>query len=154
MNMRNLVIVAATMTLFGTAGALTPLPDESLDFFAGEWAGAGEQGAYCYLNLDARGRGWVLIDAGAGDWLGARIHWNNKHQALLIEKITPLRTSTELRIMPLDGFSLANGFNQSLRLAWERHSSGCQLQKVAASADHLAQARSTLKRLRRSNDAR
>lgn len=154
MNMRYLAIVAVTLALLRTAGALTPLPDESLGFFAGEWAGAGEQGAYCYLNLDGRGRGWVLIDAGAGDWLGARIHWKNKHQALLVEKITPLRASAELRVMSLASFSLASGFNQSLRLAWGHGSSGCQLQKTAVSADHLAQARSTLERLRRSNDAR
>ncbi len=154
MNMRYLVIIAATLALMKPACALTPLLDESLGFFAGEWAGGGEQGAYCYLNLDGRGRGWVLIDAGAGDWLGARILWRNKHQALLIEKITPLRASAELRVMSLPSFSLASGFNQSLRLAWGQKSSACQLQKTAVSADHLAQARSTLERLRRSSDAR
>ena len=152
--MRYLVIIAATLALIKTACALTPLPDESLGVFAGEWAGAGEQGAYCYLNLDARGRGWVLIDGGAGDWLGARIHWRNQHQSLQIEKITPLRTSPELRVMSLSSFSLVNGINQSLRLAWGHGSSGCQLQKTAVSADHLVQARDTLERLRRANDAR
>ena len=154
MNMRYLVTVAATLALIKTACALTPLPDESLGFFAGEWAGAGEQGAYCYLNLDARGRGWVLIDGGAGDWLGARIHWRNQHQSLQIEKIAPLRASTELRVTPLSSFSLANDFNQSLRLAWGHGASGCQLQKIDASADHLVQARGTLERLRRAKDAR
>ncbi|MFZ2235366.1 MAG: hypothetical protein WAV67_03200 [Dokdonella sp.] len=39
--------------------------------FAAEWAGIGEGGSHCYLKLDPNGQGWVLIDAGTGDLLGA-----------------------------------------------------------------------------------
>ena len=71
--MRYFAGLVMVFTLWGTAHALTPLPDTSPSFFSGEWAGAGEQGTYCYLNLSADGWGWVLIDGGAGDWLGARM---------------------------------------------------------------------------------
>ncbi|AGX88472.1 hypothetical protein Cenrod_2414 [Candidatus Symbiobacter mobilis CR] len=130
-----------------TADALTPLPDNSPSFFSGEWAGTGEQGTYCYLNLSADGWGWVLIDGGAGDWLGARMQWRNRQQALQVEKIIPLPTSTQLRVMPLGKFVLGSGFNQSLMLTWNEQSGGCQLQKIETTARHLIRARSAIESL-------
>ncbi|HAR38102.1 MAG: hypothetical protein A2X56_10570 [Nitrospirae bacterium GWC2_57_13] len=99
--MRYFIGLVILFAWLGTAHALTPLPDSSPVFFAGEWAGTGEQGAYCYLNLSADGWGWVLIDGGAGDWFGARIQWRNRQQSLQVEKIIPLTASTQRRIMPL-----------------------------------------------------
>jgi hypothetical protein len=131
----------------GTANALTPLPDSSPSFFSGEWAGTGEQGTYCYLNLSADGWGWVLIDGGTGDWLGARMQWRNLQQALQVEKIIPLPASTQRRIMPLAKFVLRSGFNQSLSLTWNAQSSGCQLQKIETTERHLIRARSRIKGL-------
>ena len=128
----------------GTANALTPLPDNSPGFFSGEWAGTGHHGAYCYLNLSADGSGWVLIDAGAGDWLGARMQWRNQQQALHVEQITPLPASPQLRVLPLEKFVLSSGFNQSLKLTWNDPSGGCHLQKTDTAARHLLGARKTL----------
>lgn len=130
--------------------ASSPPPDNSPGLFSGEWAGTGAQSAYCYLKMDADGRGLVLIDGGTGDWLGARIHWRNRHQALEIEKIIPLQTSSQLRIMPLEHFTLNAGFNQSLHLSWSKTSDGCYLQKIEASQDRLANARNVMNKLRSS----
>jgi hypothetical protein len=49
--------------------------------------------------------------------------------------------------MPLARFVLAGGFNQSLRLAWNEKSVGCHLQKIEATAGHLARARSAIERV-------
>lgn len=131
-------------TWLGTANALTPLPDSSPSFFSGEWAGIGEHGTYCYLNLGADGWGWVLIDGGSGDWLGARMQWCNRQQALQVEKVVPLPTSTQLRVMPLEKFVLSSGFNQSLRLTWNEQSGICHLQKIGTMAQQLIRARTTI----------
>jgi hypothetical protein len=145
--MRHFMGLVLLFAWLGTANALTPLPDSSPGFFAGEWAGTGEQGTYCYMNLSADGWGWVLIDGGAGDWLGARMRWRNLQQALQVEKINPLPASPQRRIMPLTTFALRSGFNQSLSLTWNAQSSGCQLQKIETMAQHLNQARSVIGRL-------
>ena len=145
--MRYFIYLVIIFSWLGTANALTPLPDSSPGFFAGEWAGTGEQGAYCYLNLGADGWGWVLIDGGTGDWLGARMQWRNLQQALQVEKIIPLPASTQRRIMPLAKFVLRSGFNQSLSLTWNAQSSGCQLQKIRTTAAHLNRARSLIEGL-------
>ena len=145
--MRYFIYLVIIFSWLGTANALTPLPDSSPGFFAGEWAGTGEQGAYCYLNLGADGWGWVLIDGGTGDWLGARMQWRNLQQALQVEKIIPLPASTQRRIMPLAKFVLRSGFNQSLSLTWSAQSSDCQLQKIRTTADHLNRARSLIEGL-------
>jgi hypothetical protein len=128
----------------GTAHALTPLLDSSPGFFAGEWAGTGEHGTYCYLNLSADGRGLVLIDGGSGDCLGARIQWHNRQQALQVEKIAPLPASAQLRVMPLEKFVISSEFNQSLKLTWNEQSGVCYLQKIETTAQHLIRARSTI----------
>jgi hypothetical protein len=139
--MRYIIRFTMIFALLGTANALTPLPDSSPGFFAGEWAGTGERGAYCYLNLGADGSGSVLIDGGSGDWLGARIQWRNVKQSLQIEKIIPLPASAQQRIMPLADFVLSSKFNQSLSLTWNKQSTGCQLQKIETLAHHLDRAR-------------
>lgn len=146
--MRYLIGFVLCLMGLGTANALTPLPDTSPGFFSGEWAGAGSHGAYCYLNLSEDGRGWVLIDGGTGDWLGARMQWRNQQQSLHVEKIIPLPASAQLRVMPLEKFVLSSGFNQSLKLTWNEPSGGCYLQKIETTARHLLGARQTLESVR------
>ncbi len=146
--MRCFIRLTLLFAWLGTANALTPPPDSSRGFFSGEWAGTGEHGSYCYLALSDDGWGWALIDGGAGNWSGARMQWRNRQQALQVEKIIPLAASTQLRIMPLEKFSLSGGFNQSLKLHWNDQSGGCQLQKIETTARHLARARSAIEGLR------
>jgi hypothetical protein len=132
----------------GVAVAVTPPLDNTPGFFSGEWAGSGESGSYCYMSLEADGSGLVLIDGGAGDWLGARLKWRNRQQTLQVESIIPLSVSPQRRIMPLETFALRSGFNQSLSLSWSRGVAGCQLQKVEATARHLERAREAVKAVR------
>ena len=150
--MRYTTVIAIVLVFIPTARALTPRLDESSDFFAGEWAGNAARGGYCYLNLRADGHGWVLIDGGSGDWLGARIDWHNHRQAVAVAKITPLPSTTQLRVMPLSGLTLTTEFNQSLALRWGQPASSCQLQKIEATAQHLMQARALATTLRSSAD--
>ncbi len=145
--MRYFTGLVLVVVWLGTAHALTPLPDNSPGFFSGEWAGTAPQGAYCYLNLSADGSGWVLIDGGAGDWLGARMQWRNQQQTLQVEQVIPLQASAQLRVMPLEKFVLSSGFNQSLKLTWNESSGGCHLQKIDTAARHLLGARQTLESL-------
>jgi hypothetical protein len=146
-NMRYFTGLVILFAWLGTAHALTPPLDNSPGFFSGEWAGTGNQGAYCYLKLSTNGWGWVLVDGGAGDWLGARIQWRNRQQSLQIEKIVPLHASTQLRVMPLGQFVLSGGFNQSLRLTWNEQSGDCHLQMIETTARHLLRARKAIESL-------
>ncbi len=127
----------------GAAVAQSPLPDTSPALFAGEWAGAGVRGSYCYVKLEADGSGLVLVDGGTGDWLGARMRWRNQQQKLQVDKIFPLAVSTQRRTMPLEKFVFNAGFNQSLSLTWSEHFSACQLQRTEAAARQLDRARAT-----------
>jgi hypothetical protein len=145
--MRYCLGLVLVFSCLGTAQALTPLPDNSPGFFAGEWAGTGAHGSYCYLKLTADGWGWVLIDGGSGDWLVARMKWRNRQQALQVERIIPLPASPQLRVMPLEKFVLASTFNQSLRLTWSTQPGDCQLQKVETTAGHLVRARGAIEGL-------
>ena len=145
--MRYFIGLSLVCVWLGFAEALTPLPDTSPGFFSGEWAGNGQQGAYCYLNLSADGWGWVLIDGGTGDWLGARMQWRNQQQSLQVEQVIPLQASAQLRVLPLEKFVLSSGLNQSLKLTWNELSGSCHLQKLDATARHLLGARKTLERL-------
>jgi len=145
--MRYFIRLVLFSVWLGGASALTPPPDTSLGFFSGEWAGTGEGGSYCYLNLSADSRGFVLIDGGAGDWLGARVQWRNRQQTLQVEEVIPLPVSTQRRIMPLKAFVLRSGFNQSLSLTWNVQSSGCQLQKIETTTRHLNRARNAIEGL-------
>lgn len=145
--MRYFVGLALIIVWLGTAEALTPLPDPSPGFFSGEWAGNGQQGAYCYLNLSADGWGWMLIDGGTGDWLGTRMQWRNQQQSLQVEQVIPLQASAQLRVLPLEKFVLSSGLNQSLKLTWNEPSGSCHLHKLDATARHLLGARKTLEGL-------
>lgn len=130
------------------AQALTPLPDGSAAFFAGEWSGTGAQGSYCYLNLSADGSGMVMFDGGSGDWSAARIAWNNQRQSLKVTRIAPLAMLPRLRVMPLEKFQITTEFNQTLHLTWDGKSGGCYLQKLQLGEQHLAAARATVEGLR------
>jgi hypothetical protein len=152
--MRNCLRLLLVLSCLGTAHALTPLLDNSPGFFAGEWAGTGAQGSYCYLKLSADGWGWVLIDGGSGDWLVAQMKWRNQRQALQIEKIIPLPASPQLRVMPLEKFVLDSTFNQSLKLTWSTHSGDCQMQKIETTAAHLLRARSAVAGLQSAEGSR
>lgn len=142
--MRYFISFILLFSCLGSVNALTPVPDSSPSFFSGEWAGAGEQGAYCYLNLSADGWGWVLIDGGGGDWLGAQVQWHNSRQSLQVEKIIPLATSSQRRIMPLATFILRSGFNHSLHLTWNKQLTGCEMQKVKTMKNNLNRARNSI----------
>ena len=132
-------------SLFGSASALTPLPDKSPAAFAGDWVGTGEQASYCYVRLNADGWGQVLVDGGSGDWLGAYLQWRNHQNGLQVDKVIPMTVSTQLRIMPLKAMVLRSGFNQSLSLTWNDSLIGCQLQRTELAARRLDWARSALK---------
>jgi hypothetical protein len=128
----------------GNASAVTPPPDKSAGLFAGEWAGTGERGSYCYLKLSVDGSGGVLVDGGSGDWLGARIQWRNQQQSLLVERVIPWPAAPQQRIMPLEKLVISGGFNQSLKLTWNELSAGCQLQRVESTARRLDGARKAI----------
>lgn len=134
-----------TLACIGSAGAQAPPPDHSAALFAGEWGGTSEGGAHCYLKLDSNGRGWVLIDAGAGDLLGAQLRWHNQRQRLQIDEITPIAASPRLRTMPLARLNLFSGFNRSLKL--EAPSVTCQMQRTSVSAYQLSHAREIVEKL-------
>ncbi len=142
--MRHFTRLVLIFASFGSASALTPLPDQSAALFSGEWAGSGERGSYCYVKLEPDGRGLVLVDGGAGDWLGARVQWRNQQQALRVDKIIPLAVSTQQRLMPLENFTFSSGFNQSLSLSWSTQFGACQLQRTEAAARQLARARAAI----------
>lgn len=129
------------------ANALTPLPDNSPAFFAGEWSGAGDNGSYCYLNLSTDGRGLVLIDAASGDWRGARIHWHNQRQGMVVDKIIPLPFEPHVRIAPLERVTVSTRFNQSLTLNWGASADLCYLRKIESTANNLTRARNVMKQL-------
>ncbi|MSN25511.1 MAG: hypothetical protein GJV46_06520 [Geobacter sp.] len=103
--------------------------------------------------MNSDGHGLVLIDGGTGDWLGARIHWRNQQQTVEVDKIIPLKTSSQLRIMPLGRFTLNTGFNQSLQLIWSSNSNGCYLRKIETSVNHLTRARNVMNKLQSSKGA-
>lgn len=152
--MRFFVHLVLLLSTIGSAGASTPPVDQSAALFAGEWAGGGEHGSYCYVKLDADGQGVVLIDGGAGDWLGARLQWRNAQQNVQVDKIIPLAASPRLRIMPLETFAFSAGFNQSLSLSWSTQVGACQLTRTENEARHLASARATVDALASEQDKR
>lgn len=147
-NMRPRIGLVLLLAGLATAVAASPPMDNSPGYFAGEWAGTGAQGMYCYLNLGTDGSGWVLVDGGSGDWQGARIQWHNQRQSLQIDKTTPLAFSSQLRVMPLERFAIGGGFNQSLQLTLNGQPGGCHLQKVTTTANHLLRARQAIEGLR------
>lgn len=127
-----------------SAEAQSPPPDTSAAFFTGEWIGTGEHGTYCYVKLNVAGSGWVLLDAGAGDWNGAGFQWRNQRQSLQITQIAPLRRSPQYRLMPLASFQLRSEFNQTLHLTWATSTGSCHLQKIETMTRHLDRARGAI----------
>lgn len=142
--MRPLLRYALPCFWIGTAHAQSPPPDSSARFFAGEWTGSGEQGAYCYVMLDVNGTGRVLVDAGSGDWSGARIQWRYRQQSLFVTSVTPMTMSVRLRLMPLRGLTLASQFNAGLLLRTAPQTPPCQLQRLDAAARQLRRARAVI----------
>lgn len=145
--MRTLLRIALLVSCVVAACALTPLPDQSAALFAGEWAGTGEAGSWCYAKLQTDGTGWLLVDGGSGDWLGARLQWSNQRQSLQVEKLTPMAASPQRRIMPLEKVRFASGFNQALAVVWSERSAACQLQRIDAAELKLKRAREALEGL-------
>jgi hypothetical protein len=127
-----------------SASAQSPPPDDSPSFYSGEWAGTGDLGSYCYVKLSVDGSGWVLVDAGAGDWSGAKVQWQNRQQSVQIDQIVPLRASAERRLMPLERFELRSEINQSLSLTWTTPGGTCHLQRIETTAGRLSRARSAI----------
>ncbi len=127
-----------------SASAQSPPLDNSPSVFSGEWTGTGERGSYCYVKLGVDGTGWVLVDAGAGDWSGAKVEWQNRQQSLRIGKIVPLRASAQRRLMPLERFELRSEFNQSLSLSWTTPGCSCHLQRIETTESRLNRARSAI----------
>ena len=129
------------------AAAQAPLPDSSPDFLAGEWTATGERGSYCYMKLSLDGQGLVLIDGGAGDWLGARLLWQNDRQTLHVKKIIPMPSSSALRMRPLKEFSFRGSSNRSLTLSWSKNAPDFHLQRIDDTERHLQRARDAAKGL-------
>lgn len=138
--------IALVLACMGNVGAQAPPPDLSNGLFAGEWAGIGERGTHCYLNLDVSGWGWVLIDGGTGDLMSAQVRWRNQRLSLHIDEIIPVAFSPRLRTSPLATLRLSSGFNRSLRLDWQSTGS-CQMQRTDVSARQLAHARDVVQKL-------
>ena len=147
--MRSWTLIAMALACTASAAAQAPPADRSRALFAGEWAGIGEGGSHCYLKLDPNGRGWALIDAGAGNLLGAQLRWRNQNQSLQVDELTPVLSSPSLRTMPLTKLSLVSGFNRSLRLDWHAPSGTCQIQRTDVATHQLSQAREVLEQLQR-----
>ncbi len=134
-------LFALLASCVGTARAQSPPPDASPRFFAGEWTGTGDQGAFCYIKFELDGTARVLVDAGSGDWLGARIHWRNQQQSLQVTSTAPMRSSPRLRVMPLPALTLTSRFNASLQLRWNARTPPCMLQRADDAARKLQGAR-------------
>lgn len=139
--MRYLLGLIFYFAWLGSVSGRSPPPDHSPAMFAGEWAGAGERGSYCYVKLEPDGQGLVLVNGGTGDWVGARMQWHNQQQSPQVDKIFPLAASTQWRTMPLEKFVFNAGFNQALSLTWSAQFGPCQLQRTDDAARQLARAR-------------
>lgn len=123
------------------ASAQSPPLSQAPDFFAGEWTGTGPQGSYCYMALRPDGSGHVMVNGGAGDWMGAGIRWQNQRESLRVTQLTPWPVKPRLRTMALASFVLQSGFNQSLRLQWRAPDQACELQRQTQSERQLERAR-------------
>jgi len=145
--MRYTVSVILLLSVLASAQALSPPPDNSPALFAGEWAGTGQFGSYCYMHLAADHQGVLLIDAGAGDWLGARLQWRNAQQNLVVESLVPLPFVPELRVLPLTQAVIRTGVNLSLNLSWDGSPEACNLQRAETLAGRLDRARETITRV-------
>jgi len=108
--------------------ALTPPLDNRPGFFAGDWIGTGADDLFCFIRLQPDGNGTVLVGSASGDWLGARIRWQNQRQSLVLIEASPLAAEPHRRLMPLSGLTLRSGINQTLQLKPGERSPLCELQ--------------------------
>ena len=70
----------------------------------------------------------MLVGSASGDWLGARIRWQNQRQSLVLIEASPLPAEPHRRLMPLSGLTLRSGINQTLQLKPGERSPLCELQ--------------------------
>ena len=108
--------------------ALTPPLDNRPSFFAGDWIGTGADDQLCFIRLQPDGNGTVLVGNASGDWLGARIRWQNQRQSMVLIEASPLPAEPHRRLMPLSGLTLRSGINQTLQLKPGERSPVCELQ--------------------------
>lgn len=108
--------------------ALTPLPDETPAFFAGDWIGTGAEDMFCFIRLLPDGNGTVFVNSASGDWLGARIRWRNQQQSMVLIEASPLPAVPGRRLLSLTGLTLRSGVNHTLQLKPGERSPVCELQ--------------------------
>lgn len=108
--------------------ALTPLLDNRPGFFSGDWIGTGAEDLFCFIRLQPDGNGTVLVSGASGDWLGARIRWQNQQQSLVLIEASPLPAKAGRRLLPLSGLTLRSGMNQTLQLKTGERNPVCELQ--------------------------
>lgn len=141
-------VVLWLTALVRVAVAQSPPLDNQLAFFVGEWSGAGPQNAFCLVRLQdgGQGQGQVMVDAGSGDWSGARIRWQNKSQSLVVLGVQPWPERPLQRLHGLTHVELVSGFNGALTLRWgapvgAQAASLCHLQRTTDHDRRLAAAR-------------
>jgi hypothetical protein len=108
--------------------ALTPLPDGSPAFFAGDWIGTGANDQFCFIRLRPDGVGTVLVSGASGDWLGASIRWRNQRQSIVLVDVSALPAEPRRRLMPLSRLALRSGINRTIHLKLNEDIPGCELQ--------------------------
>ena len=123
-------IVCTLLGVLGTSSsqALTPLPESSSAFFAGDWIGTGSRDVFCFMRLQTDGIGTVLINGASGDWLGASIRWRNQRQRIVLIEAHPLLANPHRRLRPLSQLSLSSGINQTIQLKLDGDLPVCELQ--------------------------
>jgi hypothetical protein len=118
----------------------SPPLDGSPAFFSGDWMGTGAQDNFCFMRLGPDGTGTVLAMGASGDWLGARIHWRNERQSIVVTAIHPLPDDPHRRLAPLTQLSLSAGFGATIHLMLDKHSAVCELQRRASVQRDVANA--------------
>ncbi|MDZ4084698.1 MAG: hypothetical protein U1E10_17280 [Bdellovibrionales bacterium] len=87
-------ILAASLISLATplADALTPKPDTTPEFFAGEWIGLGPSNTFCRLSLDKSGRGALRVRSSTSRVSEIKIEkWVNQSQYLqVLTSTTPI----------------------------------------------------------------
>jgi hypothetical protein len=68
----------------------------------------------------------------SGDWLGARIHWRNERQSIVVTAIHPLPDDPHRRLAPMMELSLSTGFGVTMHLKLDKDSPVCELQRRAS----------------------
>jgi hypothetical protein len=112
--------------------AQSPPLDGSPAFFSGDWIGTGARDNFCFVRLRPDGIGTVLAMSASGDWLGARIHWRNERQSIVVTAIHPLPDDPHRRLAPMTELSLSTGFGVTMHLKLDKDSPVCELQRRAS----------------------